>query len=294
MKISLIICTRNRADVLMNNLNINCLEFEKDDEIVVIDSSEKHIFNKMESAIKFDNVFLYNVEPGLPKQRNIGITKAKGDIILFLDDDIKLFTSSIGKLRNYFLNNPDIDAVTGALKEKSEPSRLRIVLTRLFSYIFFTPGFGKSGFTKAGLPIIPLSYEKLHVATFLRGGFTAYRRKVFDSLRYDEKFEGYAYLEDTDFSLSMRNRYSAVFLPEFSGYHDHLSSVQRDHALNREKYITNYNYIYFKHNIGSRTLLTWSLFGIFLINLIKSLGSLNFSYTKGTFKGIFNILFVKK
>lgn len=290
MKISLIICTRNRPDVLISNLNINGLEFEKDDEIVIVDSSEKHIFNKIESAISFDNVGLYNVEPGLPRQRNIGISKAKGDIILFLDDDIKLLPMSIRNLRNYFLINPNVDAVTGGLKEKSEPSRLRILFTRVLSYVFFTPAFGKSGFTKAGLPIIPLSYEKLHTASFLRGGFTAYRRKVFETLRYDEKFEGYAYLEDTDFSLSMRNRYSAVFLPEFSGYHDHLSSVQKDHSLNREKYITNYRYIYAKHKIGGRFVLGWALLGIFIINLVKSLSSLNFSYTFGTYRGILNVL----
>lgn len=290
MKLSLVICTRNRPDVLINNLSINVQELNQQDEVIIVDSSDEQIFNKIRSSAFFQNTYFYNVSPGLPKQRNFGISRATGDIIIFLDDDIRLYRQSLENLRRFFTENQNIDALTGALDEKNSPSFFKICFESFFSRIFSISAFGKSRLTRSGLPIIPLAQEKMHKATFLRGGFSAYRIKIFETLKYDEFFENYAYLEDTDFSHCFKNKYSAVFFPGFSGYHDHLSSTQIDHTINRKQYILNFDYIFKKHKIGSRLLFYWSLIGLLLINLVKSVACYNRSYVIGTWEGIISVI----
>ena len=207
-----------------------------------------------------------------------------------MDDDIRLYKGSINSLRTCFINNPDIDGVTGALTEKNAPSKVKQLVEKVFSKVFFTPAFGNSGITRSGLPIIPLTSQAYHDALFLRGGFSAYKRDIFNKHFFDEYFNGYAYLEDSDFSLSITKHGHYVFLPEFNGFHDHLSTLQRDHSKVRQQYIENFHYIFNKHQIGSKSLFYWTALGLLIINLIKSLTNLNLSYLKGTWRGIIQIL----
>lgn len=290
MKFSLIICTRNRVDVLINNLKYNLHEFSLADEIIIVDSSYEDYAKKFKTEFNANNIHYYKTQAGLPFQRNYGISKAIGDIFLFLDDDIQLYKGSINNLRNFFINNPEIDGVTGALTEKNEPSKIKQFIETVFSKVFFTPAFGKAGITKSGLPIIPLASQPYHSAAFLRGGFSAYKRGVFKDHFFDERFNGYAYLEDTDFSLSIRKIGDFVFLPEFKGFHDHLSSLQKDHSIVRKQYIENFHYIFKKYNLGTPLQFYWTVFGVLIINFVKSITSLNFSYTSGILQGIISII----
>lgn len=285
-RISLVVITRNRKDVLINNLLINLNEFSDDDEIIIVDGSDEDYRSYFFSKVKVNNVSFFKVKPGIEFQRNFGVKQTKCKIILFLDDDIKLHKNSVNHLRTFFQKNQEISAVTGGLTEKNEPSKIKQIFEKIFSRLFFTSHFGKSGFTRSGMPIIPLSKEPLHKAYFLRGGFSAYRSDIFANHSFDEFFNGYAYLEDTDFSLSIISKVNSVFFPGFSGNHDHLSTLQKDHFFNRKKYIENYHYIFIKHNIGNRFLFYWTLTGILIINLIKSISSFNLSYFVGTLKGI--------
>jgi GT2 family glycosyltransferase len=290
MNFSLIIITRNRFDVLVKNLKHNLKEFIAEDEVVIVDCSDEDFTEKFKSEFKEEKIHFHRTRVGKQFQRNYATDHASGDIFLFLDDDIQLTGGSINSLRIFFIDHPDIDCVTGALKEKNEPSKGKQIIEKYFSKVFFTACFGKSGFTRSGLPVIPLPSEPFHLAAFIRGGFSAYRNKIFLKYNFDEYFNGYAYLDDTDFSLSIIKQIHSVFLPEFSGIHDHLSTLQKDHSGMREQYIENFFYIFFKYSIGKKPLFLWTTFGILMINLFKSITEWNFSFFTGTLKGIIKVL----
>lgn len=290
MNISLIICTRNRFSVLVENLKHNLEEFSSTDEIIIVDSSSDDYSVKLKSELKTKNIHYYRTNAGLPLQRNFGISHASGDIVLFLDDDIRLYKNSVKKLKSFFFTHEEIDGITGALNEKNEPSKIKQFLEKLFSKVFYTSFFGNSGITKSGLPIIPLANRLYHDAFFLRGGFSAYKKEILNNHFFDEYFNGYAYLEDTDFSLSIIKSGNFVFLPEFEGFHDHLSTLERDHTKQRKQYVENFHYIFNKYDIGSKRLFYWTSFGLLIINFLKSLTSLNLSYVVGTWKGIIQVL----
>jgi len=290
MNISLIIITRNRFEVLTKNLKHNLQEFTSEDEIVIVDGSSEDCLEKFKMEFKAKNIYYHKTQAGKNFQRNYGVAHASGDIFLFLDDDIQLMEGSIGSLRTFFMDHPEFDGVTGALTEKNEPSKVKQYFEKVFSKVFFTPAFGNSGFTRSGLPIVPLDTEPRHEAFFLRGGFSAYKRDIFKNISFDEHFRGYAYLDDTDFSLSVVKIGRFVFLPEFKGYHSHLSSLQKDHSETRKQLIENFYYVFNKHHIGNRALFYWTAFGLLIINLAKSFTCFNPSYVIGTWRGIMNII----
>ena len=287
MNISLIICTRNRKDILIHNLDLFVDQLCVNDEIIIVDSSDQpnEIGNKdiprAKSVIRY-----YHTRPGLPLQRNYGIERATRDLIMFLDDDIYLYTETLEQIRIFFKQNRDIAAVTGALSERILPSKE----VRLFQYVFgklwFTSYFGKNSLTPGGLPVLSLDTAKTHPAKFLRGGFSVYRRNVFDKIRYDEHFKDYAYLEDTDFSIQFNKYFKAYFFDKFKGFHAHESTKVKDQSNYRKQYVINYVYIYRKHRLGSAFKMKWVLLGLLMVNGVKSLLEKNPSFYKGTLQGV--------
>ena len=193
MNVSLILCTKNRRDILIHNLELFIDQFDIGDEIIIVDSSDRpreigrEDFGEMKPNIRY-----FHTSPGLPLQRNYGIARATCDLVMFLDDDIYLFPASLEKMRLFFMEHSEIDAITGALSERVLPSTFTRRLQYVFGRLFFTSYFGKMSLTLGGLPILALDSYKEHPASFLRGGFSVYRRYVFADIRYDEYFKDYA------------------------------------------------------------------------------------------------------
>ena len=105
MLISLIICTYKRPELLKTCLacatevikSINgeiiiindCIE----DKVDVIEDHKIHLFN--------------NTSHGLASARNLGAKKAKGDLILFIDDDIEFTVENVKNLLELSLKKPN-------------------------------------------------------------------------------------------------------------------------------------------------------------------------------------------
>lgn len=287
MNITLVLCTRNRWEGMLRNLALYVEQFQEGDEVIIVDSSDEiHEFSQENFVQTQAKIYYYHTLPGLPMQRNYGIDRASGALIMFLDDDIYLYPDALKSVRSFFEAHRDVDAVTGALSEKLLPSRLMRALQYVFGKLFFTSYFGKMGLTPGGLPIIALDTENKHEAKFLRGGFSVYRSTVFERVRYDEHFKNYAYLEDTDFSMQFNRCFRACFLDTFRGFHAHESTVNRDQSSYRKQYVLNYVYIYRKFHLGSDFKMHRVLLGLLLLNGVKSLLTWNGSFYRGTLQGL--------
>lgn len=85
--VSVVIPTFDRAAVLEKTIGFILKQSYKYFEIIIIDQSsspDTKILKKKSDIIKYIHI----KEKGLPNARNVGIKKSKGDIILFLDDDV--------------------------------------------------------------------------------------------------------------------------------------------------------------------------------------------------------------
>ena len=85
--VSVIVPTFNRAYILEKTINFLLEQTYPDYEIIIIDQSEYPETKKYEK--KSDIIkYIHIKERSVTNARNVGIKKSKGDIILFLDDDI--------------------------------------------------------------------------------------------------------------------------------------------------------------------------------------------------------------
>lgn len=90
MKISVVICTHNRADSLRRTLaslekqTLSCDEFEV---LVVDNASTDHTKAVAESFSQLSLTYLYEPQLGLSRARNTGWQHAQANYIAFIDDD---------------------------------------------------------------------------------------------------------------------------------------------------------------------------------------------------------------
>ncbi|MGE5846426.1 MAG: glycosyltransferase [Ignavibacteria bacterium] len=127
IKISIIIPTFNRPADLMNCLNsLNTIKIEREAEIIVVDNNPASQ-SAAEVVNQFENVRLIGEErKGLSSARNRGIRECKGEIAVFIDDDVIVSSSWLENLLEPF-NNPSVMCVTGnvfSLEQETKAERL--------------------------------------------------------------------------------------------------------------------------------------------------------------------------
>jgi len=105
-KVSVIVPTRNRTTYMRDLLEDLRKQELLPAEVIIVDQSDVR-----ESLTDCIQLFDSNVGPC--RARNLGIERSIGDIIIFLDDDIRLESDFIKKIMISF-NSPSIHAVTFA------------------------------------------------------------------------------------------------------------------------------------------------------------------------------------
>ena len=120
MKISIVIPTFNREKHLNNCLSSLLLQKKKPFEVLVIDNSDdkygKKITDSLKKKFKEQNIhissFINPINSGAIA-RNLGASKAKGDLIAFLDDDVLLDTNYYEEIEKIFIKYPSALGVHG-------------------------------------------------------------------------------------------------------------------------------------------------------------------------------------
>lgn len=228
MKISLVICTYMRPQPLLRLLQSVQQQTVGPDEILIIDGSTNEETNKMLQENHFENLQYFLVPEsfrGLTKQRNFGIEKvaAQSDIVAYLDDDTELLPNYFEELRETFKSDPGISGVGGiAINENNWEQKIPGKTYNKYRYYEFDGFVYKEGQRNVvrnylglqsnlgpglmpdyshgrtcGFPMNGKTYE----VDLLIGMSFAFRKKVFDSIRFSTYFEGYGLYEDADFSI---------------------------------------------------------------------------------------------
>jgi glycosyltransferase involved in cell wall biosynthesis len=143
---SIIVCTYNRAAILRECLHAVIMEMThtaQRGELMVIDNDSTDdtrlaVENVGESATSI--VFRYVLEPvpGLARARNRGVDEARGNILVFLDDDAIVHSGWLQTCLDAFRTDPEIAAVGGEILPRSVvsfPSWFCPPLTKVYSVI---------------------------------------------------------------------------------------------------------------------------------------------------------------
>jgi len=198
--ISLIIPTYNREAVLRQTLESALQQDYPVFEVIVVDQTVRHEPETeaylQELAIA-QKIRLFAVEwASLPGARNYGVRRSRGDIIVFVDDDVVLppgFLAAHG--RHY--ERPEIAAVAGRvfdrMKLEDNPS-LRIE--------DLPPAAMNPSIAWYHLDLMH-TVKPQQVLT-ARGCNMSFRRSLFEQHWFDERFRGSAVREESDFCLRLR------------------------------------------------------------------------------------------
>lgn len=120
MKATVIIPTFNRKNQLINTLkSLTEISFNKADfEIIVIDNGSndgtKELIEKFHIQYSDLNLYYYYDDtPGLLTGRHLGARKSNSDLLVFIDDDVKVSTNWLSSIVDSFENNNDLQLLGG-------------------------------------------------------------------------------------------------------------------------------------------------------------------------------------
>ena len=117
LKISVLVLTKDRPEHLRRALTSLVKQSIQADEVVVVDESTQVNIKSIVAEFTGRINLLYRKFriQSIPKARNLAISLASGDIIIFLDDDLVAERDYLKKFLSYFQKNPKTVALMGRL-----------------------------------------------------------------------------------------------------------------------------------------------------------------------------------
>ncbi len=224
MLISVVICTRNRADDLRETLHSlaavavpgNC-----EGEVLVIDNGSQDHTSAVIAEASLPNLAVRRLhEPvaGQSNARNLGLSEAGGEIIVFTDDDLR-FSPDWLEAMTAPIRSRQADAVTGAM-------RLAPHLER--------PWMGPMHRIWLAAPL-----DAATTASELVGANMAFRREVLNKVpRFDPELGpgAFGFGDDTLFSYQLgRAGYQIATVPLGTEHHFRPERLMRDGFLAHAK-----------------------------------------------------------
>jgi len=252
MRVSAIVCTRNRADSIHETLAALAQQETAPSEIIVVDTSNEAERAKVAQCAR-DHGARYVFEPrsGLSIARNTGIANASGEIIAFTDDDcIPARDWLTQKLRNF--SDPAVWACTGRVVQHSNAGACDLFEEVAGQDLGGEPRVFSEADLRFGLGIFLANIKKIfakHMKSRApgpwcigHGSSTAFRKEVFGRLGgFDERLGGGAPLKSCDdtemFYRILKSGHLIVYEPA--------AVVRHKHGLTREDVCkTKYGYSY--------------------------------------------------
>jgi GT2 family glycosyltransferase len=181
--VSVVICTRDRPDQLMRCLTSVSAQSRRPDQVIVVDNaSQTDATCQAAKTARVD--YLREDRPGLDIARNSGARAARGDIVVYTDDDVVLHDRWLERLANAFQGS-EIWAVTGLILPGSLQSEAECLFESQWGFGrgFAGKDFGKDFYSEhrsSGCPTWVIG----------AGANMAFRRKVFERIGYfDERLD---------------------------------------------------------------------------------------------------------
>ncbi len=208
LNLSIVIPTRNRTIEIKKTLEYLSKSSFFFKEIIIVDSSDlknrlsKKVLNKYNKI----NVKLIFSKPSISLQRNIGLKKVnkKSNYVMFLDDDISFYKNSLKKMYYFIKKLKIFNGLGFNLIIKNENN---IVEKIKKSYFFKFLGIydNRSGvITKSGWQTKAINLKKNLYVEWLPTQAVIYNFQVVKEKKFDLRYGKYSYLEDLDFSYSLR------------------------------------------------------------------------------------------
>ena len=172
--ISIVICTYNRVKILKETLESYltlCRPIEFKIELLIVDNnSNDETLQMVDQFMQYhpEVRYVFEPEPGLSYARNTGVKESRGDIIIYVDDDVYFDSNWLVEVGRIFKEYPDASCMGGRIIPVFEIGKPDWITDDLL-----TP----YGLTNSGDIIKWMLYPE-----YPFGGNMAFKRTVFDKI----------------------------------------------------------------------------------------------------------------
>ena len=208
MNFSIIICTRNRKKIIIENLSNLSELVLKPLEIIIVDSSDTRKMQIDDVHASLSSVTkIYHTSPGLTLQRNYGVklSNFESDYLIFIDDDTLLPNNFLERLDLLLNQHKEIDGLVSideSLILDNKKLALRNLSRNFFSGKILLNGRNVQHFLLA---------DSLKKVNWIAGYCMTIRRSSLANLCFDENRAGYSMGEDVDVSLKLLSHNRKLF-----------------------------------------------------------------------------------
>ncbi|MDE5103097.1 MAG: hormogonium polysaccharide biosynthesis glycosyltransferase HpsN [Trichodesmium sp. St19_bin2] len=218
--ISVVIPTYGREEPLIDTIADVIKQDYPNFEVLVVDQTGTH---KPETQVYLEKqanagrIKLFRLTwASLPGARNYAVRRCNGEIILFIDDDVRLQKGFLAAHAGNYIDRPEIGAVAGRVFDRMKlgDSGGELEIEDL------PPEASDPGIAWYHIDLVHTVKAQRVISA--RGCNMSYRREVFTKygLSFDERFRGSAVREESDFCLRLRRTgYQIWFDPEASLVH---------------------------------------------------------------------------
>ncbi|WP_312163641.1 glycosyltransferase [Phenylobacterium sp.] len=217
---SVVICTRDRPDELRRCLSSLPSQTLQPLEVIVVDNASTSDVTRL-NALAANAVYVREDRPGLDYARNTGAAKARGEIVVYTDDDVLLHPAWLENIVAAF-DAPRIGAVTGLVL----PAVLETPAQHHFETFWsFARGYERKEFTPEAFRARRETFPAWEIGA---GASMAFRREVFDKVGgFDERLDvGRAGCSgDSEYWYRLlANDYACRYEPTAVAFHYHRAS----------------------------------------------------------------------
>jgi GT2 family glycosyltransferase len=203
---------------------------------------------------------------------------SKGDIVLFLDDDVTLDKDYIRELTLFYESHPDAIGVQGYWGDHAKWT-IEKELVNLFNRAFRLSCHirGKCLVYQSFEPVYPRFLAEPMKCEWLSGCNQSYRKFILDEFSFDEKLKRYSPGgEEVDFSYRIYRKFGAVLYITPRARLVHRNSTASRTPTRNLVYLRNIYIEYFfnknmSQTLRNKTLFAWSKLGRLLTYLLFDL-----------------------
>ena len=173
-RVSVIVCTKDRADSLEACLTSLAKLDYREYEVVVVDNASATDTTRDVSS-RFPVRYVREERPGLDWARNRGIGESQYEIVAFTDDDVEVDSGWLRGIARAF-SDPEVMLVTGLIA----PAELATPAQVTFEFAY--GGMGKGFVERRWDPQLLTAHDLLSAHELGAGANMAFRRSVFEKI----------------------------------------------------------------------------------------------------------------
>jgi len=270
LPVSVIICTKNRPEECLRALKSVCIQSIGPQEIIVVDGSSTKELEELVRSITDSHCVpckYLKTKPQLTYQRNRGISHMTGDVGLFIDDDVILYSDYIEKILEAYANEPDVGGVAGTVCNVQPPTWIKVFR----SCFLLWHRYGNGRMRASGYGTYVFRPQKPQEVEIFEGCNMSYTKDVLGRFRFDERIDVTGGNEDIDFSYRVSKKHRLIQTPFARVLHNQSGNGRYDLSVQCERAIY-WHYYFFRKNMPKTwtniVAYTWSNLGN-LIGAVK-------------------------